>query len=304
MTLISSLGQQRLSVWAGQGAEILLHGQSNLNSHTRNSRMRNHNLCQIAQSANDYASGWMTRQSAVKEESITDWLLDYFHQNSRDIEYYQFSRHEEGRYSGADWDWWFLLGRGCFKLRIQAKKLRMRHNHYGDLARSNKSGLQIDMLLESSVKYNFYPLYALFGHRDGPGRCDLGPDLIVLSICAAQEVYDLLFNSPRCRIDSRKLSDLSIPLHCLFCCSLTEPDNQGPRQLLEHYFRVPRRTLEGEPEGDPNRGFEESVPSIIQTLFEIREVNSNTEEILSEYQSMFAGSSGVSIVRVSDMDRG
>ena len=71
-------------------------------------------ICQIARDANDYVDGWMTRQPEIKEESITDWLLDYFDQHSSQLKYYQFNRYEEGAFSGADWDWWILLRNGCF----------------------------------------------------------------------------------------------------------------------------------------------------------------------------------------------
>jgi len=61
-----------------------------------------------------------------------------------------------------------------------------------------------------------------------------------------------------------------------------------------------RRGDEEAQDDRPRRGYEESVPHVIRSLFEIREINSNTEGILREYQSMFAGSRGVTIVRVDD----
>jgi len=115
------------------------------------------NLCQIATDASAYVAGWLQRQPALQEESITDWMLDYFVQHSSDIRHYQFTRYEEARMSGADWDWWLLLERGCFKIRSQAKKVRRNHDHYRDLARANKTGCQIDLLLDSSTLHNFYP---------------------------------------------------------------------------------------------------------------------------------------------------
>jgi len=63
----------------------------------------------------------------------------------------------------------------------------------------------------------------------------------------------------------------------------------------------PARGRRGEaeaPDDSSRRGYEESVPRIIRSLFEMREINSNTEGILHEYQAMFAGSRGVTVVRV------
>ncbi len=106
-------------------------------------------LNEIAFDANDYIAGWIQRQPTVKEESITDWLLDYFHQRAPNVRYYEFNRIEEARYTGADWDWWFLLRKGCFKVRVQAKKLRYGKDHFPALARENQGGCQIDLLLDS-----------------------------------------------------------------------------------------------------------------------------------------------------------
>ena len=162
-------------------------------------------LYELAEEAVNYTAGWMSRQPAVKEESITDWLLDFFDQNSSLIQYYQFNRHEEARSSGADWDWWFWLQKGCFKIRVQAKKVKKNHDHYEDLARSNMTGYQLDTLLNSSTIYNFYPIYSLYGFSENVERCRMLSYRIpsnksCLFICSAQEVYDLVFGSARKRI--------------------------------------------------------------------------------------------------------
>ena len=259
-------------------------------------------LGEVARLANDYVAGWLQRQPAVKEESITDWLLDYFHQSSPDVRYYEFDRHEEARFSGADWDWWFLLRRGCFKVRVQAKKLRRGKDHFTELARYNQTGYQIDLLLDSSAAHNFYPLYVLYAKTEGVERCTRASEPTVLSICSAQETYELIFGAARRRIESKDVLALTIPLECLFSCPLArEFPSHGPERLFRHYFQVSPEARRGEAEASDDgsrRGYEESVPHIIRSLFEMREVNSNSEGILLEYQSMFAGSRGVTVVRV------
>jgi hypothetical protein len=263
-------------------------------------------ICNIAREANNYAEGWLRRQPAVKEESITDWLLDFFQQKTPNIRYYEFSRFEEAKFSGADWDWWFLLRNGCFKMRVQAKKLRMGKDHYSGLARSNQTGYQIDLLLDSSAQHNFYPLYSLYAKTEGTERCGGLNGHVVLSICSAQEIYDLVFGSARRRIESQDILALSIPLECLFCCPLVRNHpSDGPQDLFSHYFKAPRgRKEKADVEDvDSERGYEESIPKIISKLFEMHEINDNTEGILREYQQMYAGSRGVTLVRVEDNGR-
>lgn len=260
-------------------------------------------LCQIARDASSYVAGWLQRQPALKEESITDWMLDYFVQHSSEVRYYQFTRHEEARISGADWDWWFLLRRGCFKIRTQAKKVQRGHDHYRDLARFNQTGCQIDLLLESSAQFNFYPIYAWYGFGEGSERCSRITPPAALFIASAQETYDLVFGSPRRRIESSDLLSLSIPLPCLFCCPLVSNfPNGSPSRLFDHYFQVPpRASLEGkDSEPERKRGFEREVPSVVASLFEMKKVNSNTIGIVDEYRSMFPGSNGISITQVTE----
>lgn len=259
-------------------------------------------LGQVARQANDYIAGWLHRQPAVKEESITDWLLDYFHQNSPNVRYYAFDRHEEARSSGADWDWWFLLRTGCFKIRVQAKKLRRGRDHYSELTRSNQTGYQIDQLLDSSACHNFYPLYVTYAKTEGVERCRRVSEPTVLSMCSAQDTYELLFGSARRRIESSDMLALTIPLECLFSCPLVcDFSSHGPEELFRHYFQVaPRgRGVESDtPDDRPRRGYEDTVPPIILSLFEAREINNNTEGVLRHYQSSFAGSRGITIVRI------
>ncbi len=236
-------------------------------------------ICNTARDANDYVSGWLTRQPELKEESITDWLLDYFDQHTNRIRYYQFNRQQEGKTYGADWDWWMILRNGCFKLRIQAKKVKNRTNHYNDLTRNNKNGYQIDLLLNSSSAQNFYPLYALYGKSEGVERCQRPPSPVTLHICSAQEIYDLLFGRPRQRINSTDLLQLTIPLECLFCCPLVRDRNGfGPQDLFANYFKIPPRNNDKENQNDKernNQGYEEKVPEIITALYRMESFYDN-----------------------------
>jgi hypothetical protein len=261
-------------------------------------------ICKTAKDANDYVRGWLTRQPELKEESITDWLLDYFDQHSNQIKYYQFNRQEEGKYSGADWDWWFLLKNGCFKMRIQAKKVKSNSDHYTELARSNKNGFQIDLLLKSSSLQNFYPLYAFYAKSEGVEKCQNKSTTAYLHISSAQEVYELVFGRPRQRINSTDILELTIPLECLFCCPLVRDFNdEGPVRLFEHYFKVPPKNIGNDnEEGDTNknRGFEEKTPDIITSLYNIETLNDNTIRLINEYRNQYPGSNSLMIIKIDE----
>lgn len=278
------------------------------NSKTENI-MTTEKHCRLFRNASTYAAGWIVRQPSLKEESITDWLLDYVHQHSTDIRYYLFDRIEEGASSGADWDWWFLLRNGCFKIRVQAKKIKKDKDHYKDLAHFNKKHFQIDLLLDSSARHNFYPIYGVYGLPEQVERCQRINDPNALFICSAQEIYDMLFQSGRRRILSSDILSLCIPMECLFCCPLSDEfHGHGPRHLFENYFRVPPRapisadtSRDQEYKSKDNRGFEKETPHIIKQLFEMHERNTNTEGIIKEYQSMFSGSNGIIIIKHEGM---
>lgn len=83
-------------------------------------------LCRVAVDSSMEVKNWIDQQNGVKEESITDWLLYNMSKNSRgSILYHGFSRHEESC-NGADWDWWIACGHGYLRLRVQAKRLRVK----------------------------------------------------------------------------------------------------------------------------------------------------------------------------------
>ncbi len=258
-------------------------------------------LAMLARAANGYVTDWLWEQPTVREKTLTDWLLDFFQRRSSDVQYYEFNPSEKARFSEADWDWWFLLRNGCLKIRVKAKKIRRGVNYYSEFARSTETGCQIDLLLDSSAAQNFYPLYVLYAKAEGSERCRVLPNPTVLSICGAQEIYDLIHDTPRCSIRSSNILKIAIPLECLFYCPVArEFPEYGPKERLNHYFEaVPRGRTEGADtfNEDLDRGYEERVPEIVCSLFELLDMDSTTESLLGQYQSMFPGSRGVAVVR-------
>lgn len=53
----------------------------------------------------EYIYSWIKRQPKVKEETLTDWLLDRISTGCSRIVYQTFSRWEESQ-NGIDWEWW------------------------------------------------------------------------------------------------------------------------------------------------------------------------------------------------------
>jgi len=262
---------------------------------------KNMGHCEIARKASQHIYGWLRRQPRLKEESITDWLLDQISTQTNQIAYYLFDRHEEATMSGADWDWWVLFGPACFKLRIQAKRARENHDHYKDIARSNQMGLQIELLINSSTRSNFYPMYAFYGHGCGRERCTREAQDSGVFVTSALEVYRAIVSVPRRTVPREALLSLCIPFHCLFCCPLVrDRRDHGFQRLFTHYFGYPGQPGENEPNLMPtdseSPGYERQTPRLILSLLESRE-GENAQGMIREYQSMFPESNGLVITR-------
>jgi hypothetical protein len=80
--------------------------------------------------------------------------------------YIKFSRHVEARQTGADWEWWFVGAQRSIKLRVQAKRILDRKDNYPALAYSNRYGMQIDKLLNDSMRANALPFYVFYADAE------------------------------------------------------------------------------------------------------------------------------------------
>src|SRR5439155_23288711 len=127
----------------------------------------------ILSEASKYVQSWLRRQPGVKEESLTDWLLDRISSQSPRFHYSAFSRHTEARETGADWEWWLLFPQHSYRLGVQAKKLNANADHYAVIAHVNRYGLQVEMLLENSRKADALPFYAFYSGIPSPTMCEV-----------------------------------------------------------------------------------------------------------------------------------
>ena len=167
--------------------------------------------------ASIYIRHWVERQS-VNEESLTDWLLYDLSLKMPNLYYKEFTRFEEARKTGADWEWWFVFRKHSIKLRIQAKKLKANFNNYPSLAYSNNYGLQIEKLINDSDSKNFIPLYAFYVSQVKKTACGnhITDEGVYLS--DAIRLYRIFIQANGTSAAADDLLNLSTPLSCLFSC--------------------------------------------------------------------------------------
>lgn len=203
------------------------------------------NDCDIVSRVSERVATWISSQPNVGEESLTDWLLFELSAQLPRLRYHKFTRHEEARTTGADWEWWILGDDGHIGLRVQAKRITERGDNYASLAYTNRHGLQIEKLRSNAHRHGLLALYALYA-SDVAGsthRCMNGPQASVGSdgvfLAAANSLYrDFIVGGKR-PADSAAVLQGSKPLSCMFCCPLVHRQGalrHGLYSYLEHYY--------------------------------------------------------------------
>jgi len=255
------------------------------------SPFRNYRLndCRKLRVSSKYVRDWLRRQPAAKEESLTDWLLYDVSRRIPRIVYWAFSRHEEARQTGADWEWWLLFADGAFAMRVQAKKLSTVRDNYPGIAHSNRHGMQIDALMVSSERNNCAPFYAFYAAEANHVKCartilDEG-----VFMAAGQSVYDAFILPARRDVRCDDALSLALPLSCFACCPLTtqgddrpdapEPATVGPmtadgwRSFITRYFHT-RKTANDRGSAAESQndiaGFHTTVPLYVAAVLEHR----------------------------------
>ena len=126
--------------------------------------------CKEVKKISEHIREWISEQPAVKEESLTDYLLFQMSERVPRIRYKAFSRQVEAKTTGADWEWWFVLSDDCaYKLRVQAKKGFS--DNYPHIAHCNRYGLQIEKLLEDAIMQNSLKLTPKIHSKLTPLSC-------------------------------------------------------------------------------------------------------------------------------------
>ena len=186
--------------------------------------------CQAFQDEGRYIAAWMAAQSEVKEESITDSYLYRLSRATTTIRYRSFSRWEEARRTGADWEWWFLLQHGALRLRVQAKKLRGGRNMRAEITRHNRHGGQMAMLMAAAHRDRAIPVYVFFSSPHcRPLACAAASGTHGAYVASAHAIQSLLTGGSAVR-DSDVLLK-SRPVACIACCLLRGAAREAQGQI-------------------------------------------------------------------------
>ena len=193
--------------------------------------------CEKLKDSSVYVKEWIDLQSAVKEESLTDWLLYDISKKIDGITYKAFSRHEEARTTGADWEWWFLFHTFSAKMRVQAKKLITDKDNYPSIAHTNKYGLQIENLLKDSQDKNFIPLYAFYTSLKEQVMCQRGITDEGVYMAGGNQVYTDFIECGKKHVHPSDVLIHCVPLSCFLCCPLCYEGDEGFIRFLSDYYQ-------------------------------------------------------------------
>jgi len=244
--------------------------------------------CKIFTDASAYIADWLTKQPSVKEESLTDWLLFEISSKTPRVRYTSFSRHDEARKTGADWEWWFLYPHGSYRYRIQAKKASPIGDNYPSIAYTNRHGLQIDKLISDSRASNAIPAYVFFtaSSSSKSSKCGGGFSAKGAFSVGAQSVYSHFIAKGKAVVSESDILQISIPLQCFTCCPLGRPMSDSMGRFIEHYFSEEAAILSGNNVREVQPGFHERLPPYVSALLESTE--GVPEWWHREYQSQLA----------------
>lgn len=221
--------------------------------------------CEILKNVSCYVRKWIDKQPTVGEESLTDWLLMEISDKIKRIVYQPFTRHEEARVTGADWEWWFLYPHIAYKFRVQAKKTYP--NNYGSLNYTNKYGKQIDKLIDDARNKNFIPLYAFYTNDINITACqnDIKDEGVYLA--NAMELNEgLIIPTPiKKKLINDDILKYSVPLSCILCCQLMQENRI--EIFVAKYFKITQSLYSNY----PNLGKYNEIPPYVTTILEHRE---------------------------------
>ena len=229
--------------------------------------------CERFREASEFVGKWLDRQPSVKEESLTDWLLYEVSEKLSFVVYRAFTRHQEARETGADWEWWILFRDQYLRLRVQAKKVFSSKDNYPHLAHTNRYGLQIDMLLDDARKVNAIPLYALYTSEIHHTMCDEEPRRHHEGVffAGANRINSDFISGGRRSISTSDLLAISNPFSCFACCPLLRDSPPAMLKFIEQFY--PSEVRPDPDNIDGRRGVHSELPSYVTSLLELASVD-------------------------------
>jgi hypothetical protein len=195
--------------------------------------------CKKLKKCSKYIKKWISAQPAVKEESLTDWLLYNLSQEIEKIKYKAFSRIEESITTGADWEWWLLFPSYNVRIRVQAKKVKPTKNNYPYLAYPNNTCSQIKNLLADANRTNSIPLYAFYTNLKGSlNYVNAKGSNEGVFLAGGMQIYSDFIGNGKSEVKPTSILKKCLPLSCLFCCPLTDDGERGLIKLLTKYYSL------------------------------------------------------------------
>lgn len=257
------------------------------------------NDCKLLKESSLYIRNWIDKQSSVKEESLTDWLLFDISNKIWRISYKAFSRNEEAKITGADWEWWFLFKKNSYKFRVQAKKIKTNGDNYSSIAYSNKHGLQIDKLISDSIDNNSIPLYSFYTNKIDRVKC--GNNIIDegVYITGANGLNEKFIKVGRQIIQYNDILEGSIPLSCMLCCPMARRSDSGRdfTEFISNYFSSELKN------NDSNQfiGQYKEIPVYVRSLIKISN-ESKSDSWEKEFENYIKNVNGIMIFDNRNMD--
>jgi hypothetical protein len=224
--------------------------------------------CEVLRTASEYVRKWLSKQPAVKEESLTDWLLFEISSNTPRIRYAAFSRHTEARETGADWEWWILFRELSVRLRVQAKKL-FKADNYAGIAHTNRHGLQIDLLLAAADRVNALPFYAFYSGDASSTMCGGGRHDEGVFMAGGRRVHTDFISCGRKTVSDSDALSRCTPLSCFLCCPLLR-GRGDPVEFFRHYY-AKELEFPAQPQAENIRGMYSSLPGFVSSFLETSE---------------------------------
>ena len=225
--------------------------------------------CNILRQSSLYVRNWTNTQPNVKEESLTDWLLFNVSEKTTKITYRDFTRHEEFKTTGADWEWWFIFPNFSYKFRVQAKKTKTTSNNYRGMTYPNKTSTQMGKLISDAYSNNAIPIYAYYTNKIDRVKCNkkiLDEGVYLIS---AIDLKNKFVVPKITKIDYNDILEDTIPLSCLLCCELQKnPHNNNPdnfERFIKEYFNQDESNVS---QDSASIGKHSKTPYYVESLFE------------------------------------
>ncbi|MBN1009125.1 DUF6615 family protein [Amphritea pacifica] len=229
------------------------------------------NHCQSHKSVTSEVKEFILNVEGVGEESITDFLLwkwALIDKKFKSINVSSFTRHQESRVSGADFEMevWLVGSKLSYPLVFQAKKIVKPYDAYvRKLNYPDKTKSQMNTLLRyasANRKIPFYAFYSLPDKKTKAMCAHNDVDDCGVFMAHAKVVEKFADGKHRRIVSKNDLLRVSNPFHCIFCCPIAF------RGYFEQYFP----SIDGEL-------YEQETPAYVNYLLNAHEQEMSEEVI-------------------------